>query len=153
MSEMQVSIRAEAFLARLRAAPERLQKNLGAVVQRLSIQLQTLVKQKLNGPVLHVRTGTLRRSINRLIEESAQAIFAKVGTNVRYAAPWEYGFTGDVPVRAHARRTRSGGVADVRAHMRHVVMPERSFLRSSLNDMKPRIEADVRKAAMEALRQ
>jgi phage gpG-like protein len=152
MSQFLVSITAEDFLARLRGAPERLNAAIRTTVERLSVQVQALVKRKLGGEVLHVRTGTLRRSINRLITDDSHGVIATVGTNVRYAAIHEYGFDGEVPVKAYSRHTAAGTVANVRAHVRHVVMPKRSFLVSSLDDMGPQIKTDIKAAALEALR-
>ena len=57
-----VSMRAETLLARLAGTADRLDKGMRAAVERLSIIVQTGVKEdKLTGQVLHVRTGTLRR--------------------------------------------------------------------------------------------
>lgn len=158
-----VSIQAEEFLARLRGAPQRLRAAMEAVVQRLSIMVQGKVKDKLTGQVLHVRSGTLRRSINRVVQSDTAGVVATVGTNVRYAAVHEYGFDGDVTVRAHVRRVASRsvgkgkklsvqGVAFVREHTRHMHVPETSFLRSVLIESGAQIRADIKAAAVGALR-
>lgn len=153
-----VSVRAEELLARLTAAPDKLRTNLERVIQRLSIEGQAIVKQKLSGPVLHNRTGTLRRSINRLVTSDESGVTATIGTNVKYAAVHEYGFDGIVTVSAYVRKAavaskkgKVGGVA-VAAHERHMKMPERSFLRSTVKEMEPKIRADIKAAALEALR-
>lgn len=158
-----VSVRAEELLARLTAAPDRLRVSMERVMQRLSIEVQTLVKQKLSGPVLHVQTGTLRRSINRLVTSDSNGVVAQVGTNVRYAAVHEYGFDGEVTVKGHVRKVASRsegkgkkqtvqGIAFVPTHTRHMRMPERSFLRSAIIEMQPKIRADIKAAALEALK-
>lgn len=162
-ASLQTSIRAEALLARLLGASEKLAANLFKTVTRLSIEIQTAIKRKLAGEVLHTRTGTLRRSINRQVVADASGVHATEGTNVRYAAIHEYGFDGTVPVAAHVRKVASRsvgkgkkqtlqGIAFVSAHTRHVVMPERSFLRSTLREWTPKINDDLRKAALEALK-
>lgn len=159
-----VDLRAEQFLNVIARAPGRLQANILAAVTRLSIEVQAAIKAgKLSGQVLHVRTGTLRRSINRLVTQSSAGVFATEGTNVRYAAIHEYGFQGDETVRGHVRKVASRsvgsgkkqtlqGIAFVREHVRRVNMPERSFLRSTLRDFEPKIRADLKAAALAALR-
>jgi phage gpG-like protein len=143
-----VDIRAEEFLARLKGAGERLHAVMVRVVTRLSIEIQAaVVSDKLSGQVLHTRTGTLRRSINRVVFDEPGRILAQVGTNVVYARVHEYGFQGIQNVREHARK---GHI--VRAHVRNVNMPERSFLRSTLREFEQKIRTDIRRAAMEALK-
>lgn len=94
--------------ARLRASlssyPTRLLEFLAAALDRFSAVLQARVKEKLSDDVLHVRTGTLRRSINRQVIKQVDGVEAVVGTNVEYAAIHEYGFQGAVSVREHVRR-------------------------------------------------
>ena len=161
-----VSMRAEALLARLAGTGDRLQSGMRRAVERLSIIVQGGVKEdKLTGQVLHVRTGTLRRSINRKITEDSSGVFATVGTNVKYAAAHEYGFDGEVTVKAHTRRAqqqmalkgkkrpgKSEGTITVRQFTRHMHLPERSFLRSELRDRSTQIQQDLRSAALEAIR-
>jgi phage gpG-like protein len=119
-------------------------------VKRAAIMLTRYVKEeKLSGQVLKNRTGTLRRKINYEVNETPQAIEASVGVKLSYAAAHEYGFDGMVNVRAHVRRVNSRnvrgqidgkskttgqGIAFVSAHERHMHLPERSFLRSSLRE-------------------
>jgi phage gpG-like protein len=115
---------------------------------------------RLSGQVLHVRTGTLRRSINQRVTVTDDAVMASVGTNVRYAAAHEYGFDGPVTVKAHIRRAaligvdRAGarGEVYVRSHTRHMRLPERSFLRSELRDRADEIRESLREAALKAVR-
>ena len=151
-----ISVRAEELLARLTAAPDKLRANLERVIQRLSIEGQTIVKQKLGGPVLHNRTGTLRRSINRVVTSNESGVVATIGTNVKYAAVHEYGFDGVVTVSAYVRKAavnaKTSGPISVKTHTRHMKMPERSFLRSTIKDMAPKIRADIKAAALEALK-
>ena len=154
--------------------PARLARSVLSTLDRLSIMVQARVKEKLSGEVLHVRTGTLRRSINRELRVNGGLIEAIVGTNVEYAATHEYGFSGTVSVREHVRRITTNnkskslgkmvkypgrtsknrfvmGSATVSAHSRNVNIPERSFLRSTLIDFKARIEDDLQAAAKRAL--
>lgn len=151
-----VDIRAEAWLAKLKGGGERLSQNMVRVVTRLSLLVQGAVKDKLTGQVLHVRTGTLRRSINRVVEKVGDGAIATIGTNVSYAGVHEFGFDGDVSVKAHVRKIahpgkKSPGVANVRAYTRHMHVPERSYLRSTLREWTPRIRQELKAAAMESV--
>lgn len=145
--ELTVEIRAEALLARLKGTHDRLQADLRRAVERLSITVQSDVKEnKLTGQVLHVRSGTLRRSINRKVDEDARGIMATVGTNVIYGRVHEYGFQGQVNVREHTRMGHT-----VSAHTRQVDLPERSFLRSTLREREDEIKDTLRAAVLRSV--
>jgi phage gpG-like protein len=107
-------------------------------------------ERKLSGQVLKNRTGTLRRKINQVVTESPDSIMASVGVKLSYAAIHEYGFDGVESVREYTRRTAKG-IAVVPAHERHVHMPERSYLRSSLRENAASIRDSLAKAVVEAL--
>jgi phage gpG-like protein len=147
------------LVAKLAAMPERVREALERAVKDLAFELQREVQQaKLSGQVLKVRTGGLRSSINTVFQHSAETIEASVGTNIRYGRVHEYGFDGTVEVPAHIRRISEAfgrpiapTVASVRAHSRHLHLPERSFLRSALAEMAPLIEERLRLAVAEAL--
>lgn len=157
-----LSLRAETFLARMQGKVPQLQAGTREAVTRLSVIVQTGVKEgRLSGQVLHVRSGTLRRSVNRRVETSDSGTIAIVGTNVRYAAVHEYGFDGDVTVKAHTRRSvlqlaaqrtkrdkKSDGTIQVRSFTRHMRMPERSFLRSEVKARADEIRRTLREAAL-----
>lgn len=164
MIEVQI-IGAEKVEARFKGAGLKMRAEILKTITSLSIQLQRYVKEKklsgaspnakaggsatgvgkYAGQALGVRTGRLRRSITQVVKESGNEITGTVGTNVEYGRVHEYGFSGTVPVRAHVRNARNGSAA-VRAHSRAVNIPERSFLRSSLRESKPAIEAALRAA-------
>ena len=158
-----MSVNDRVVMQRLKNFPSNVRKNLLVAVTRLSLLVQRSVKEdKLSGQVLHVRTGTLRRSINREVTSDNTGVYATIGTNVSYGAAHEYGFTGTVNVREHTRRSRvqmqmkkSGvkpvGDVIVRAHTMNINMPERSFLRSTLRDYRPQIEGDLRAAVLSAM--
>ena len=160
-----MSVNDRVVMQRLKNFPSNVRKNLLVAVTRLSLLVQRSVKEdKLSGQVLHVRTGTLRRSINREVTNDSAGVYATVGTNVAYGHIHEYGFTGTVNVRAHTRRSRaqmqmkkSGvkpvGEVLVRAHTMDMVMPKRSFLRSTLSDFRPRIQKDLSEAVLVALKE
>lgn len=161
-----VELRAEALLARMSGASDRLHTAMRREVDRLSIRVQSSVKEdKLTGQALHVRSGTLRRSINRKVEDTPSSVIATVGTNVAYARAHEYGFDGDVTVRSYTRRnvrqmavkrrdrvSSSEGTVQVQSYTRHMHLPERSFLRSTLREYTPEIRQSLRTAALEAIR-
>jgi phage gpG-like protein len=132
------------------------QRNFGQAILRLTVELLRNVKDdKLSGQVLNVRTGRLRRSINQrtsgLDTPQPEGV---VGTNVVYARPHEYGFKGVVSVKTHMRiQKQAFGKAitpvevTVPQHSRRVNLPEKSFLRSALADLQPRIKEELERVA------
>lgn len=153
-----VTIDSERLQRRLGAAPEKLRASIAAAMDKEAFTLQALVKDKLSGAVLQTRTGTLRRSINVANRDSGTTIGRSVGTNVRYGRAHEYGFDGIVNVREHTRtitqafgRPISPRDVLVRAHTMHMQLPERSFLRSSLEERAPSIREALVQAIREAL--
>ena len=126
------------------------QRGVEKEVKSLVMTLLRKVKEeKLSGGILRNRTGTLRRSINRRVEISAGAVVGSVGTNLSYARVHELGYQGTQTIREHlrlvkvawGRRLKNPQKHPVRTHTRQVNFPERSFLRSSLNEMAPEIRA------------
>jgi len=183
-----IDLTTDALMAKLSGYPERLTRSVAAALDRSTTMIQVRVKQKLSGEVLHVRTGTLRRSINKEVRNAGNGVIEGiVGTNVEYAAIHEYGFKGVISVKAHMRALRKAGkdklfktkksaefgiwkhvrgrktgkVAQVHGwftdrqgqsnYLRHVDMPERSFLRSTLKEMEPKVREELRFAMLEAL--
>lgn len=53
--------------------------------------IQEAARDNLNGKVLNVRSGNLRRSVTTVEGKDAQGRFVLIGTGVRYAAVHEYG--------------------------------------------------------------
>ena len=157
-----------AVVARLDGLGPKLREELMTGVGRATLKLQRMVKRdKLNGLVLGVRTGTLRRSIDqdqesRLknpLEVSGDRITGIVSTNVKYAKAHEYGFSGVVSVREHMRTVKQAfgrpiapREVTVRAHTMKMNLPERSFLRSALADLESQgilreeLEAAIKRA-------
>ena len=152
-----VAVHAESMIAKMDGAPAAVRRSLKLVMDRLSIMVQRSVKEdKLTGQVLHVRTGILRRSINREVTESADGIFATIGTNVIYGVGWENGFTRRIGAGARGGpRTLQGAALD-RYMARHPSgtrdFAARPFLRPTLEEFKPRIREDIRAAVMEVVR-
>lgn len=137
--------------ARIEAVLPATRESLRRTVSKLAIDLQRhVVADKLSGQVLKNRTGTLRRSINQHVEESGTSVTGIVGADMneaRYARAHEYGFRGTVEVRVHMRTiTQAFGrtlknprQVMVQAHPMRMNLAERSYLRSSLRDMRQTI--------------
>lgn len=147
---------------RFRALPDGIRSRVTDSIGRLTIRLQRKVMQeKLTGQVLKVRTGTLRRSIDQRLVTDSAAVSGVVSTNVKYAKAHEYGSNQTVTVKEHVRLIKqawgkplkSPVWATVKAHSAKQNLPERSFLRSALAEMKPEILADLEKAVGEGIKQ
>lgn len=145
----------KAVMARLERIPGEAEKQIGQTVGRWALKLQRhVVRDKLTGQVLNVRTGTLRRSIDQVVLRTPGTVCAVVSTNLEYARRHEYGFKGTETVKAHLRTIKQAWGRPitprevmVRQHVRTLNLPERSFLRSALADMAPEILADLDAAA------
>ena len=151
----------DVLVALLRAYGDKVQTAIVKSVARSALKLQSeVMERRLSGQVLNVRTGNLRRSIHQRVTNTGSAVIGEVNTNVRYGMAHEYGFAGTVNVKASLRQVRqafgrplkSPRYVQVRAHSRNVRLPERSFLRTALRDLKPEIEADLRNSVKGALR-
>jgi len=144
-----------------RAIPDGIRSGLIDSVGRLSLRLQARVmKEKLTGQVLKVRTGTLRRSIDRVIVTDEKHITGIVSTNVGYGKAHEYGGLQTQTVREHLRLVKKAFRKDlkspvwstVRSHSRTVNLPERSFLRSALAEMQKEIVDDIEKVIADGIK-
>lgn len=160
MADLNLAVHVGARLSeRLEAVQlERLRPVLRRTVERETIALQAhVVEGKLSGQVLHVRSGTLRRSITYTVRDDEDGIVGTVGTNLEYAPIHEYGGTIHVPEirprKAKALHFYVGGasVFAMRARAHDVRMPQRSFLRSALADRREAFLAAVRAAIAEIL--
>jgi hypothetical protein len=151
----------EQLLERLRGISDAVNSGLARCITQLGIDLQRNVQQdKLSGQVLKSRTGTLKSSIDRRVDQNARGATTDIFTALRYGAAQEYGFTGTVSVGASLRRIREAfgrpiaeKTISVRAYERRMALPERSFLRSALDDMTPAIREAVDSALAEAVSQ
>lgn len=154
MINFQYSVDDSRAVAVIHGMPEKLAERVRRVVTRFALELQQRVKAgKLTGEVLHVRSGTLRRSINNKVVTNAAGASGTVGTNVKYGRIHEYGFSGPVNVKGHLRtikhafgREIAPKQVEVGGFTRQVRMPERSFLRSALKEMKPQLLAQLEAA-------
>ena len=136
--------------ARFDAYPAALQAALGAKATELAAALTNLVKDnKLSGAVLNTSSGALRNSITASVTADANGVLASVGSegDVKYAAIQEYGGKTSAHEILPVKGNVLAFVADDGLHFaRRIehpgsVIPERSYLRSSLEDMKDEILA------------
>ena len=151
----------EAVLARLEALPEKLRAALVKKISFLTLYLENYIKtQKLSGQVLNVVTGRLRRSIFSTVKSNETSVEGDVRSSgdVKYAAIHEFGYSGPEVVAAHTREIKQAFgraiepmTVQVREHVRQVDMPERSFMRSSFNDLKTMLQQGVRDAIEEGI--
>lgn len=120
---------------------------LKLVIEKLSVELTEKVLRKLDNNVLNRRTSNLFRHINRKLEFTPTKLMAIVGTNIWYGALHETGATVPAHTRkAHTRKSKKGNVYNVGAHsVSSYKLPQRSFLKSSLEEMAPKAIATLEK--------
>lgn len=150
-------------LAQMQSFPTRL---LNKLVKTLDMQNQltvsTVQQKRLSFPKsgpstlegLRVQSNTLRKSVARVpatLTSDGISSAVKVGTNVRYAAVHEFGFTGTVQIKAHVRKkdikksfttfgfkktTKKVGEQEthVKSHSRHVNFPARRMFQRTLEE-------------------
>ncbi len=114
---------------------------------------------KLSGGVLDLRSGALRDSIAADVTVDADGVYAMVGSNgdVKYAAIQEFGCKTAaheiLPVKAQALAFMAGGARRFAHKIGHPgsVIPERSYLRSTLDEMSDDIVTALADAAAESL--
>jgi hypothetical protein len=119
-----------------------------AMLQQMIALRDVVVEEKLSGQVLKNKTGTLRRSQHESVTSDENSIRGAVSTDPSasaYGYVHEYGGTFDVKV--HMRKSSHNMQTWVREHS--ITFPERSFLRSTLNEMAPDIVAGLQNAADE----
>ena len=146
-------------IQRFKSMPERVRRALLKKTWALAIQLADRVRRKLSGEVLNVRSGALRASIFEDVSSDATSVIGKIASSgdVKYAGIHEYG--GVIPAHEILPNKKKalmfviGGktVFAARVQMPDVTMPERSFLRSSLAELKPAIVEGLREAAREGV--
>jgi HK97 gp10 family phage protein len=149
----------ERVIGSLDQIPGKVAAALRQAVEAEAIKLTAYVKeQKLSGQALKTQTGTLQRSINYQLQDEGDRIAATVGTNLVYAGIHEYGGT----TRAHVIEAREAktlafqmGGQDVffkRVNHPGSHMPERSFLRSSLEENAGGIRVAIEAAVAEGIK-
>lgn len=138
-----------------------LMRALLVVITRQTIKLEALVKKKLSGQVLNVVSGRLRRSIFHRVDTTPTSVVGSVlqSGDVKYGRIHEYGGQTspheirpkNARVLAFSRNAQT--VFAARVNHPGSKMPERSYMRSSLAEMRASIVADLRAAVVGALKQ
>lgn len=143
--------------ARFDSMPQRVHDRLLGAITSLALKLQNhVVQDKLSGQVLKRRTGKLAGSIHNSVQDAGTSITGRVySSGINYAAIHEFG--GHIPerrpVNAKALHWVSGGKDVFAMYARAFDMPERSYLRSSLADMREEIIAGMTNAVRDAVKQ
>ncbi len=136
---------------RFAALPQAIRAALAQKFASLAQELHDkIANEKLDGAALLSRSGRLRQSILASLGLDGASLSAD---GVAYAAAHEYGFHGDESVAAHSRtikeafgRAITPKTILVQAFSRHMNLPERSFMRSSLDEMQDKIAQTLREA-------
>jgi phage gpG-like protein len=130
--------------ARLEELSKEMRDGIAKSILMLTIELQRIIQQdKLSGQVLHARTSNLRNSIAYNFNDSGNEINGTVGTNIGaipYARIHEFGGIIEAK-RANFLKFRIG---DRWISKKSVVIPERSYLRSALKDLEPKIQITIK---------
>jgi phage gpG-like protein len=169
--EIKVDSNAAQAAAQLKAFPAEMAAGLARALDHENeltighIQARKLSKR---GPdTLGVVTNRFRSSVNRTeATVEGDVITSALGSNVAYAKIHEFGFDGDVEVKAHKRRiialdryerkgqrlvqTQSGLPGEIRAHSRHMRMPARAPFKTSLEERGPRYSRSLSAAILAA---
>lgn len=141
--------------------PDKVRARLEQAVYDLAEKLRShIVQDKLLGQVLNRRSGRLGQSIQQKVESTGSSITGTVYSagDVKYAAIHEFG--GYIPAHViEAKNAQSlaftmGGrqVFAKRVNWPGATMPERSFMRSSLADMKEEIVQKMTLAVQEGMK-
>lgn len=148
-----------AIVARFERLPATLREAVVAAMKREWFRIQAaVVTSKLSGDPLHRRTGVLASSINvggpqtasEFVDEPDE-IIGRIGTKVRYGFIHEYGGTFAIPSHDRRVEARLGGKSTTTVREHQATFPERSFLRSTLEEMRPSVLANIRAAVAAAL--
>lgn len=143
----------------LAALPDRLRTALLAKANELAAALQAKIQQKLSGGVLNQKSGALAGSIVATIDDASDGVAVTIATSpdIKYAAIHEYGGVIPpheiVPDKAKALAFVLGGkrVFVKRVNLPAITMPERSYMRSSLEEMAGEISREFTGEIIQAL--
>lgn len=138
------------LIAKIDAAPQNVRRELTKEITAIVLLLEGHIKRdKLSGQVLHVRSGDLRRSVHAVLPvlQTATGVTGKVGQSgdVKYGAIHEFGGTTPAHVieakKGEALAFMMGGKQVFFKKVNHPgsVMPERSYMRSGLADLREEI--------------
>jgi phage gpG-like protein len=129
-----------------RTGPE-MRTALTAGITKATLQMQQHVQvDKLSGQVLHHRSGKLINSVRVIpVHQEGTALVGAVeaaGGPAFYGRVHEYGGTF-----TYVRPSKKHGSTQVTVHF-----PERSFMRTSIEELTPKIEAGLTDAVAEGVR-
>ena len=126
--------------------PKTLGNKLSRTMEEVINELKSkVVDDKLNGGALNRRTGNLFRSITSNVVTETDNVVGTVSTRgIRYAAIHEYGGTVRTRLGTGKGKPKVGGKATFE-------MPMRSYMRSSLQEMKEDIINKLSNAVNEAI--
>ena len=145
------------MLERLRMLPSAVNSGLVRSITRLGIDLQRLLQQDSDGgQALRSRARPLKSRADLRVEQSSGTITASVCTDLRNVSSR----AGTPNIRASLRHARGAfirpiakKVMGVPAGDRGPALPERSFLRSALDNMTPAVRDGVEATLAEAVSQ
>lgn len=178
----------ERLLQAATAAPGRI---LQAIARTMDLEnerlISQIVRQRLTGQGpfdpsqnrLGVRTNRLRSSLRRSNARVEGAnVVSSIGSNVAYLAAHEFGFDGDVTVRAHTRQLNTLGgrpvnqqrlrraqrrdsergqigskQVEVRSHQRRLRLPARAPIRTEISARAQAYQAALAAAVQRAIKQ
>ncbi len=137
------------------------QNLLRTIQERTTILRSNVITNKLSGQVLNKITGHLQQSIQQEVTETPTQITGKVYSagDVKYAAIHEYG--GTIPAHVVEARNASAlafvwngkQVFFKKVNIPTVHMPERSYLRSELEEERLAIVSAIEQAAVMGVKQ
>jgi hypothetical protein len=146
------------YRARMEGFPQRLIPLLVKNLNTVHTQLQRhIVSDKLSGQVLKSHTGNLKRNVLQIpATVSGTTVTAGVGLGKNAAYGLAHEFGADIPERTPVNAKAlswigSDGVRVFAMRARAFHLPERSFLRSSFAEFRPKIEEAAHSAVQEAL--
>jgi hypothetical protein len=149
-----VSSNATETAARFGALGETIRGSVRDAVSTSAQKLAALVRSKLSGDVLNVRSGLLLHSICAEMTEDADGAHARVFSDgsVPYARIQEYGGRLNIPA-INVSGTRvlafsyNGRMVFTKHTAAHVVeIPERSYMRSSLDEFRSEFTGNIQQA-------
>jgi len=149
------------LVQRMRTLPERARDSILLQMKAQAAEISAAIKEKLSGPVLNAKTGRLRSGVYARVYPSDKKITLSVGVrgDVPYAAIHEYGGK----TRAHEILPTKGralkflgeqGAAQYASKVDHPGsrMPERSYVRSTVDEQLGDIESAIEDKMEEAIR-
>jgi hypothetical protein len=118
------------------------EKAISDVVRRVTLLSKEVIAERIT--VLNiVDTGFYRANWQAVM---VSPTVGKLTTNTAYALVLEFGLDGSVTIAAHTRKTKSGGVANVRQHTRYVKRPGYGAAQDTAVKMRVKMIEEMEKA-------